>query len=356
MPPQKTGAAPAVYHHAHMALRINSRSACDPKRPHSAIEDRVMTRFGVRALTAAVLASAAGPALAWGDDGHRIVGYIAYDLLTPAAKAKANALLAADTDTSLTAADFASRATWADKYRDMNGRKDHYAQTRNWHFTDLELSGPDLSSACFGFPLLAPDVPAADTRAPADDCATHKIEQFRAELADPATAQAERILAFKFLLHLLGDIHQPLHASDDHDQGGNCEKVQLAPGGPTTPLHSYWDTGAVDAGFVAFRKTKAHANATLQDYAAALRNGITKSEAKSWTQGGARDWTMESYQVAVAVAYQLPPHPACPPTGAPPNPPFALSPSYQKKAVATAKTQMQKAGVRLAAVLNQALS
>ena len=59
---------------------------------------------------------AAGPAAAWGDLGHEVTGLIAYGRLTPAAKVKVDALLAADSD-GLTAPDFASRTTWADKYR-----------------------------------------------------------------------------------------------------------------------------------------------------------------------------------------------------------------------------------------------
>jgi nuclease S1 len=52
-----------------------------------------------------------------------------------------------------------------------------------------------------------------------------KIDQFAAELANPATADPERLLALKFLLHFVGDLHQPLHAADDHDAGGTKELV-----------------------------------------------------------------------------------------------------------------------------------
>ena len=54
-----------------------------------------------------------------------------------------------------------------------------------------------------------------------------KIDQFTGELADPATGAAEQLLALKFLLHFVGDLHQPLHAADDHDAGGDRNSTRL---------------------------------------------------------------------------------------------------------------------------------
>jgi hypothetical protein len=103
----------------------------------------------------AVLTVAPQRASAWGDDGHKTVALIAQHYLTPAVKMKIDAMLAADTD-NLTKHDFASAATWADKYRDSNNRKDHYQQTQQWHFVDIEIENADIGTACFGrFPLLA---------------------------------------------------------------------------------------------------------------------------------------------------------------------------------------------------------
>lgn len=59
----------------------------------------------------------------------------------------------------------------------------------------------------------------------ADGCVVDKIEQFAAQLANPATDPEEQIVALKFLLHFVSDLHQPLHSSDDHDRGGNAIKV-----------------------------------------------------------------------------------------------------------------------------------
>ena len=147
---------------------------------------------------------APSPASAWGYEGHEIVATIARAELTPSVRAKVDAILATDPDT-LTKPDMASRATWADAWRSAGHR-----ETAQWHFVDTELGSPDLKAACFGYPAASDPASAG----PATDCAVDKIREFTAELASPTTAPAERLLALKYLLHFVGDAHQPLHASD----------------------------------------------------------------------------------------------------------------------------------------------
>ncbi|WP_267425710.1 S1/P1 nuclease [Methylobacterium sp. GC_Met_2] len=179
----------------------------------------------VRSLSLVVLAGAAVSltsargANAWGDEGHRIVGRIALSLLTPQARRQVDALLAADTDT-LTAPDFVARTTWADHWRDSdrNTTKIRYTATQQRHFVDIELTAPDLAQACAGSPLPAGSPASIEL---AQDCVLDKVRQFAAELADQETAGPERILALKYLLHFTSDLHQPLHAADNHDGGGN---------------------------------------------------------------------------------------------------------------------------------------
>src|SRR5215470_8378703 len=164
------------------------------------------------------------PALAWGDEGHEVVALIAQSFLDTNALKRVNALLAADTD-SLTAHDIASAATWADKFRDSN-RNGARQKTSQWHFVDIEITAPDLDAACFNHPQIPSGTVAAN--GPAADCVVDKINEFAAELANPATDAEEQIVALKFLLHFVGDLHQPLHASDDHDRGGNDKKVSAS--------------------------------------------------------------------------------------------------------------------------------
>src|ERR1700722_13380752 len=173
-------------------------------------------------LTLSILLAASQQALSWGDDGHKTVALIAQQCLTPSTKNQVAAMLAADTD-SLTQHDIANEATWADKYRDMDNRTKNYDQTQNWHFTDIEFDKLDVATACFGRGPLPASTLASN--GPAKACAVDKIEQFETELAAPSTDAEERLFALKFILHFVGDIHQPLHSSDNHDRGGNSVKV-----------------------------------------------------------------------------------------------------------------------------------
>jgi hypothetical protein len=104
----------------------------------------------VLALGLTMLAAMPRPAAAWGDEGHAVVAFIAQSFLEPDVRAQVNALLAGDTD-NLAAHDIASAATWADRYREGNidGSR---ARTRQWHFTDIEITAPDLDQACFSHP------------------------------------------------------------------------------------------------------------------------------------------------------------------------------------------------------------
>ena len=286
---------------------------------------RVMVGLSVIFLTAL----GASPAFAWGDEGHRVVATIARSYLKRVARARVDALLASDPDT-LTAPDMASRATWADKWRDSGHR-----ETASWHFVDTELDAPDLAQACFGNP--PPAAPAS--AGPAQDCVVNKIREFSAELASPATTPTERVLALKYLLHFVGDLHQPLHASDNHDRGGNCVLVALD-SGRTVKLHAYWDTNLV-----------VELGSDPVTLSASLIGQITPAQEAQWRSGTPADWAMEAFQVARATAFRLGSAPGCP---ASPSP-IALTADYDAAARTAATLQLQRAGVRLAAVLNDAL-
>jgi hypothetical protein len=116
-----------------------------------------------------------------------------------------------------------------------NTTKKRYEATEEWHFVDIELDNPNLDMACFNHPAVAQGVPAS--KGPKDDCVVDKINQFKAELSNSATPDAEKLLALKFLLHFVGDVHQPLHSADDHDRGGNDKFVIFAHHTTCTKLH-----------------------------------------------------------------------------------------------------------------------
>jgi hypothetical protein len=244
-------------------------------------------------------------------------------------------LLSADTD-PLTARDIASEATWADKYRDSDRDTTNvrYEATWRWHFVDIELGQPDLASACFGHPPLPPGAPAS--KGPPRACVVDKIDQF-AELADPAIGASEQLLALKFLLHLVGDLHQPLHAADDHDAGGN-KKLVTGEGLHSSNLHHYWDTD-----FVQRLGTDPH------QVAAGPIGQISDPQRQEWSSGTPADWAMEAFALARRDAYGLLSRPGD-------QGEYTLSPVYTEQAERDVALQLSRAGVRLAAVLNRVLS
>lgn len=294
-----------------------------------------MLRPAIRHAALLALALAASDAMAWGDEGHEIVAQIASHRLTPAARQKVYAMLAADAD-PLTAHDLLSEATWADRFRDSDrsGSQVRFLATRQWHFTDIEVAAPDIDAACFGHPMI-PTGEAASIGFAAD-CSVDKIDEFAAELANPATAPAERLIALKFLLHLVGDIHQPLHSSDQMDAGGNAKLVSAA-GLGSGKLHGFWDTQ-----FVGLLGTDPVA---VGD---ALDAKITPSQASMWSQGTASDWALEAFGEAKATAYGKLPKPG--PSGS-----YALGKGYVSAAKRVVASQLSRAGARLATILNRAL-
>lgn len=277
------------------------------------------------------LFAGAGPCFAWGDLGHQVTALIAYRHLTVAARTRLDTWLAADSD-SLTAPDFASRASWADRYRNT------HRETSAWHFVDVEIDHPDLNAACFGFPALQRG--QAASAGPAQDCVVNKITEFEAELRDPATSSVERLLALKFLIHFIGDLHQPLHASDHEDRGGNCIGLAPSPDGHDTNLHAYWDVGAVEA-----------LGDSASTIAAELDARITPGEFRAWSQDDVKAWAMESFELGRKDVYSLASRPACNDPGA-----VALTPEYESVAAKDAALQLEKAAVRMATVLNRALA
>ena len=276
------------------------------------------------------------PALAWGDAGHEVIGLIADHYLDPAVRQRVAMMLAGDRSRLTPRTDIASEATWADKYRDSDRATTRlrFDATRNWHFVNLEIEAPHLQTACFGRPPRAPGRPAS--RGPAADCIVDKVDEFVAELQESGTSRNERLLALQFVLHLVGDLHQPLHTSDDRDEGGN-EKTVSAPGMRPERLHALWDVGFVN-----------RLGGNPRQIADELIAKITPAQRASWGSGTASDWALETFTIAKDRVYGTLP---------PPSPParYTLSEAYERDAEAVTAAQLSKAGVRLAYVLNRAL-
>ena len=316
---------------------------------------RGQARGALRAGLAALLALGVSPgaALAWGNDGHRTIGLIAEHYLTAAQRAEVKRLLALPIDPALPA-NMMDRATWGDAYRDSdrNTTKVRYYATRKWHFVDIDIDNPDLKAACFGDQTLPAGTLAS--KGPADDCVARKIEQFQAELADRSLPDAERALALNFLLHFVGDLHQPLHAAEhDHDQGGNKVLVVSGSAQYGDTLHGYWDSKTVS-------RMGSSPQAISTALIAAMDQTLTPADLADWRRGGPRDWAQESFQIAKTSAYDIPAitrpclikdydkppkHEVC----------RVLPTTYAVDATGQARRQLEKAGVRLAYVIGQAL-
>ncbi len=292
-------------------------------------------KIAIALLSFSMLTALPQQAAAWGDDGHRVVALIAEHYLTPTAKRHVDAMLAADTD-ELTKHDIASEATWADRYRDANHRKDHYDATKRWHFVDLEITDPDMKAACFDRKPL----PAGTLASNGDKmaCIVDKITQFAAELEALGTDAEERLVALKFLLHFVGDMHRPLHASDNNDAGGNSVKVMVDgfPHKAKDELHAFWDTQFVEA------LGRPPAALAMQ-----LVAQITPEQEAEWKQGSPDDWAMEAFNIAFDDVYGQPPLSR--------DTLQRLDAAYVARAEKDVALQLSRAGVRLAAVLNKAL-
>ena len=310
-----------------------------------------------RLLAAVSVIAAAGIALllplragfAWGLEGHRVVALIADRLLQqndPEIRAKVQALLATDKDNRLTKNDIASAATWADVLRDKS--QEARIGTSAWHAVRFQPDNPDLAAACFGRKPLPPGYPAS--RGPQDNCVVDKLTQFEAELKNPETSQFQRLAALQFLLNLTGDVNDPLNAIDRGDQGGYCTAVQIG-AQPPLRLSTYWEE----------RLVRQVVGANLAQAAMRLVAEIPPAEARGWAGGTPETWARESFDIAKSVTYDFGAEPAAGQFQFPgkkgqaePCPSVALyrvGPEYEARALAAVKTQLAKAGVRLARLL-----
>lgn len=273
-------------------------------------------------------------ARAWGDEGHRVVAVIAEHFLDPHVRDAVIQLLASDDSELVPDTSMASEALWADRFRDSDrdGDRVRYEGTRQWHYVDIELDSPSPRRACGGDPHLPAGTLAS--RGPAAACVIDKIDQFEAELNDARTSAGERRVALQFLLHLIGDLHQPLHASDDHDEGGNAKHVEAAHWRAGS-LHHYWDVEFVQA-----------LDPDPQALADKLIGRIDARELRNWRVGTTVDWARESNSMARDVAYGMLPRSA----GR-----YYLNQTYVGAALDAVQLQLMRAGVRLAWVLNRCL-
>ena len=186
-------------------------------------EDFRQSRSAALCITNIVLAVFLCPVSAWGwgNDGHKIVAIIAADNLTPAAQSHVANILGVPADQIATAMEAAS-------IRPDSEFREEDRSTAPWHFIDICLQDRRI------------DIPA---RCPGGNCVTGKIDEYSRRLKEGNYDRWGAAGDLAFLIHFVGDIHQPLHTANDADRGGNCVMVDSQPRAKN--LHDAWDTTIV---------------------------------------------------------------------------------------------------------------
>jgi S1/P1 Nuclease len=244
-------------------------------------------------------------AYGWGHEGHDLVARLAAARLTPKAAAQVAEILGpADT--------LVSTSSWADQVR--NSRK----ETGPWHYVNISIDKPHLNMQ----------------RDCGDgNCVIARIEQFQARLADKNLPAPQRREALMFLVHFVGDMHQPLHCSDNNDKGGNDVKLEFF--GRPTNLHSLWDSGLL--------ARMGSEDALFEE----MSRELTPKRARKFAKGNVRNWAEQSHRQGQVTVYgKLPKHETT----------LKLGEAYERPADLIVREQLERAGARLAKLLNATLN
>lgn len=307
-------------------------------------------RLGIVGLIVSIITTvgASSEAHAWAPLGHMEVAAIAWGRLDVNVRAKVDALLALNPDYSVWTAGvapqnraqlaFVHAATWAD---DIKGRSTYTNDSGTQSGADANVGYTDMLQHRYWHFIDEPYTQdGSATETPATPNALSEITLMTSALADPVTDDGIKSYDLVWLEHLVGDVHQPLHAvtrysadfaAPQGDKGGNSEKV-VPPGGHSEALHFFWDNlpGSSTVASEAIRAAR-H-----------LRPADTTLASKTDPQ----DWIDESLALAETVAYQGIADGASP---------QSLSASYAAAAKDVADAQVALAGVRLGNLIEDAL-
>jgi hypothetical protein len=253
--------------------------------------------------------------LAWGPKGHAIVADIAASRLTPATRQNLQLLLGADS--------LASIASWADSVR-----KEH-DESYDWHFVDIPKDAAGFSEErdCF-----RPQDKHKDALTDHHNCVVDRIEMFQKILGDEKASRPDRLEALKWIVHFVGDVHQPLHAIDEA-RGGNDVKLPVF-GSPKCGdydcnLHWAWDTLLLE-----------HTGYSEEEYIGRLNTLIAQKHLENQAGGTPVDWANESHLQARHIIEAKP---------------AAIDDAYYQANIGLVNQKLALAGLRLAALLNDTL-
>ncbi len=263
-----------------------------------------------------LLCLTAAPANAWGPQGHKLVALIAMDHLTPVAHKNVKALLGPET--------LADVASWPDAYRPNE------TQTSPWHYVDIPAAASAYSRDrdC----PTQPNVKAGSNSDKWRDCVVDRILFFESRVANPTLDYADRAVSLKYLVHLIGDLHQPFHAYGPEKGGNGIAVVEFGSetcGKYPCNLHSVWDSGLI-----------LHRQLSDAQYLAMLEKNI-RQNSPAVTPDDPAAWAAASK--ALAMVALVPNH-------------GTIDQAYFDREIPVVDQQLEVAGLRLAAVLNRLFS
>jgi hypothetical protein len=240
--------------------------------------------------------------LSWGATGHHAIGKIAENHLTTNAKNAVHELLGSET--------LADVSSWADEVRN----EPEYKSTGSWHYLNLPLglSYSDFQKTVEG--MSEANVYSA-------------LRQQKQILTDKSTTREQKAVALKFIVHFVGDLHQPMHVSRAEDKGGNT--IQLNYNGQGTNLHSVWDSKLIE-----------HEGGDYQQVAARVDHA-SPAEIKQWQSDPVIKWIWESYTISSKLYAEVDAMKS-----------RSIDDSYYTAHIGIIHQRLEQAGVRLAGVLN----
>ncbi len=262
----------------------------------------VLVRKWIPVLLSILILSPLQDVWAWGPMGHRIVGEIAETRLLPEVKTKIRK--------NFNIKKLSDVANWADGVRKKRSEG-------SWHYCNIEESQWTYEK---------------NRDCPDRACVVEKIREFERVLVEEGLSKKRRKEALMYLIHFVGDVHQPLHLGNAHDRGGN--KIRVTFMGKTTNLHALWDGKLIHL-----------AGKSLLQYAGDLSLRATPLESGNWNSSKVINWANESRAVALNHAYVLDP-----------SRKGGLSKKYLETSREIIELRLSQAGVRLAGMLNRLLS
>jgi hypothetical protein len=279
----------------------------------------IVTLLGLLALL-----GAAAPAHAYWEYGHESVARIAWEQMRPNTRHQVGELLRQGRlleTPDCPVATIEQASLWADCIKPLG---DRFAYAYSWHYQNVDVCKPfDLKSACKD-----------------GNCVSAQIERNARLIADTKVPVRERLTALAFIVHFVGDLHQPMHAGDHQDLGGNRVAANYGVVGGRANLHGIWD------GWLAER-----AISTPPSGPSAILAGLSAEERSRLAAGSVEDWSREMWSKARDLAYKtmLPD-----PCGAAPAERPVLDEAEVREMIPEVRANIAAGGLRLARLLDDA--